>query len=115
YDSIIFNAGIGQPIFAQLRYLFLITVADIAYPIALVQPYKVIQARSTTDKDLGLLRVRKQRDTEFISVRSIIRGAVLIPASDDPLKIDEMLVWDALDGDMFLRVKESFPGYTTGR
>ncbi|KAJ3834010.1 hypothetical protein F5878DRAFT_697660 [Lentinula raphanica] len=114
YDSIVFNAG-GRPVFAQLRYLFLCTVADVAYPIALVQSYKVLQARSAIDKDLGLLRVRKERDTEFISVRSIICGAVLIPASDDPLKIDEMLVWDALDGDMFLRVKESFPGYTTAK
>ncbi|KIK69183.1 hypothetical protein GYMLUDRAFT_117988, partial [Collybiopsis luxurians FD-317 M1] len=82
FDFIIF-ATVTGPVFAQLRYLFVCTV----------------------DRELGLLRVRKERATELISVQSIIRGAVLIPASNDPLLSDEMLIWDVLDGDMFLRLK----------
>ncbi|KAJ3831635.1 hypothetical protein F5878DRAFT_549282, partial [Lentinula raphanica] len=114
FDYIMFNSQSG-PVFAQMHFLFVCTVADFEYPIALIQAYKVVNNRSSHDKDLGLLRVRKLRETELISVRSIIRGAVLVPASEDPLKSDEMLVWDVLDSDMFLRVKKHFPGHTDGR
>lgn len=109
-----FNTG-DNPVFAQLRYMFVCVVGDTKYPIALVQAYKVIHARSAVDKDLGLLRLRKERQTELISIRSIIRGAVVCAASEDPLESDEMLVFDPLDGDMFLRIKKYFPHYTTGR
>ncbi|KIK51836.1 hypothetical protein GYMLUDRAFT_377235 [Collybiopsis luxurians FD-317 M1] len=104
FDFIIF-ATVTGPVFAQLRYLFVCTVAEIQYPIALIQAYKVVHAQPQVDRELGLLRVRKERATELISVQSIIRGAVLIPASNDPLLSDEMLVWDVLDGDMFLQLK----------
>lgn len=115
YDFLIFNARSG-PVFAQLHYLFVCVVEDTKYPIALVQAYRpVLHPRSSVDKDLGLLRIRKERQTELISVQSVIRGAVAIKASDDPLKSDEMLVFDALDGDMFLRVNNAFPGSTVGR
>lgn len=115
YDFIMFNTRTG-PVFAQLHYIFVCIVEDKKYPIALVQAYRHISnARSTVDKDLGLLHVCKERQTEFISIHSIIRGAVVIKASEDPLKADEMLVFDALDGDMFLRVNNAFPGYTAGR
>lgn len=103
--------------FAQIQYLFVCTVGGIKYPIALVQAYKVvhINARSRVDKDLGLLRIRKEQTSELIPVASITRGAVAIPVSDDPLELNEKLVWDALDSDMFLHMKRDFPGYTTGR
>lgn len=114
YDFIMFNTG-ESPVFAQLQYMFVCIAGDVKYPIALVQAYKVVHARSATDKDLGLLRLRKERQTELISIRSIIRGAVVCVASEDPLQSDEMLVCDPLDGDMFLRMKKCFPHYTTGR
>lgn len=100
------------PIFAQLQYILTTIVGGKTYPIAFIQPYKTlpINRRSRTDKDLGLLQLRKETRTEFISVHSIIRGAVAIPTD----LFDEAIVWDALDGDMFLRVVKHFPGYTTG-
>ncbi|KAJ3841526.1 hypothetical protein F5878DRAFT_531507, partial [Lentinula raphanica] len=115
YDFVIIRTAHDGPVFAQMRYLFACTVAGKPYPIALIQAYRVVHARSSHDKDLGLLRIRKDRVTELISVQSIVRGAVVLPASDNPMKADEMLVWDVLDGDMFLRVKRDFPGYTAGR
>lgn len=92
-------------------------MADKPYPAALIQAYRVLQARSAHDKDLGLLRLHKEQGTELISVQSIVRGAIVIPAaaSDNIQQSDEMLVWDLLDGDMFLRIRRDFPGYTSGR
>lgn len=114
YDFIIFNT-ISGPVFAQLRYIFVCVIDGTKYPVALVQAYKVVRVRSRTDMDMGLLRIRKEQNTELISVHSIVRGAVAVAASEDPLKSNERLVFDPLDGDMFLRVKKYFPGFTTGR
>ncbi|KAF5380684.1 hypothetical protein D9757_007079 [Collybiopsis confluens] len=108
HDFVIFNSVDG-PIFAELHYLFTCMVGEKTYPLAFVQPYKSISNRQRlqSDKDLGILRLQKESKTEFISVRSIIRGAVVIKDAN------EGLVWDVLDGDMFLRVVRDFPGYTS--
>ncbi|KAF5344694.1 hypothetical protein D9757_015065 [Collybiopsis confluens] len=108
HDFVIFNSVDG-PIFAELHYLFTCMVGEKTYPLAFVQPYKSIsnRRRLQSDKDLGILRLQKESKTEFISVRSIIRGAVVIKDAN------EGLVWDVLDGDMFLRVVRDFPGYTS--
>ncbi|KAJ3924799.1 MAG: hypothetical protein NXY57DRAFT_907762, partial [Lentinula lateritia] len=111
YDYIIFS-GILGPVFAQLHYLLLCNACDSQYPIALMQAYKIVNTRSCIDKDLGLLRIRKEHNLEFISVRSIVRGAVVLPISSET---DDRFVWDPLDGDMFLRVKKYFPGFTDAR
>ena len=68
--------------------------------------------RSRKDKLLGLRRVKEQdrKKSEFISVHSIIRGAVLVPDFDKP---NEFLVFDILDGDMKLRLNRLYP--KTGR
>ncbi|KAE9407194.1 hypothetical protein BT96DRAFT_963207 [Gymnopus androsaceus JB14] len=72
YDFLIFNTRSG-PVFAQLHYLFLCIVEDQKYPVALVQAYQHIShPRSAVDKDLGLLRIRKERQTELISVQLVI-------------------------------------------
>ncbi|KAF8832795.1 hypothetical protein HHX47_DHR1001873 [Lentinula edodes] len=110
YDYIIFR-GILGPVFARLHYLLLCNACNSQYPIALVQAYKIVNTRSRIDKDLGLLRIRKEHNLEFISVRSIVRGAVVLPISSET---DDKFVWDPLDGDMFLRVKKYFPGFTDG-
>ncbi|KAJ3911499.1 hypothetical protein F5877DRAFT_73133, partial [Lentinula edodes] len=110
YDYIIFR-GILGPVFARLHYLLLCNACNSQYPIALVQAYKIVNTQSCIDKDLGLLRIRKKHNLEFISVRSIVRGAVVLPISSE---LDDKFVWDPLDGDMFLRVKKYFPGFTDG-
>lgn len=95
--------------------MFVCTISGIKYPLALVQAYRPVGVRPRKDKDMGLLRIRKERKTELISIQSVIRGAVAFSVSEDPLESDERLVFDALDGDMFLRVKELFPEHTLGR
>ncbi|KAI0308427.1 hypothetical protein OF83DRAFT_1180860 [Amylostereum chailletii] len=56
------------------------------------------------DRDLGLLRVRAKPlvHSEFISVKSIVRGALLVEDFDKP---GDYLVVDTTDGDMFLQCK----------
>lgn len=92
-------------IFARLILLFTIIISNISYPIALIHPYDnaLVGAQLHKDRDLGFLRVRsKPRSAaEFVSARSIIRGAPLAPAFD---KDNEFLVMDSIDPDLFLRV-----------
>ena len=55
------------------------------------------------DKDLGLYRLQLQAKWyEIIPLESIVRGAFLVPDSDNP---EEYLVVDTIDSDMFLRMK----------
>lgn len=96
--------------------MFIATVSKVKYPLALVKAYKPIasRSRSRTDKAMGLLRIRKDLNTELISLKSVIRGAVVFEASEDSRESEERMVYDCLDGDLFLRIKEHFPGYTDG-
>ncbi|KAJ3721171.1 hypothetical protein C8R42DRAFT_670007 [Lentinula raphanica] len=109
YDFIVFNSVDG-PIFAQIWYLFTCIVNNETYPVAFVQSYKSVSLsrRPRSDKALGLLRLRKEPKMEFISLHSIIRGAVTVPLDGTA---NELFVWDVLDGDMYLRVLRDFPGY----
>ncbi|KAF7973288.1 hypothetical protein HWV62_15663 [Athelia sp. TMB] len=106
YDSVIYPTDKGL-VFAQLILLFNCTVADATHSIALVQPYDEhipASERPKKDRDLGLLRYRARRRkfSEFISVSSIIRGALLVQDPDVP---DERFVVDVVDTDMFLRLQ----------
>lgn len=90
-------------IFAHLILLFTISINNATYPIALIHPYDTpIRNRLTRkDKDLEFFRVRaKPRSlAEFISLRSIIRGAPLAPVFD---KEGDFVVMDSADPDLFL-------------
>ena len=101
-----------KPFFGQLLYVFTCSIDTTSYPVALVQPYDVVSRnhRPIQDKELGLLQVRKGKVAEFISLHSVIRGAVLIPAEPDAP--EDCLIFDVLDEDMFLRVRDLFPGRT---
>jgi hypothetical protein len=95
--------------FAQLLLLFVCTVESTVYHLALVHPFDAPTGTlHRKDKDLNLHRVRERnRDSsEFVSVNSIIRGALL---ADDSEKEGDKLVVDIIDTDMFLRMKELFP------
>ncbi|KAJ6524306.1 hypothetical protein B0H19DRAFT_1085294 [Mycena capillaripes] len=95
----------NKPIFAQLIYLFSCTVGDKSYPLALILPLDAPIGRVTRkDKLLRFRRVcaKPRRQAEFISVCSIIRGAVTVPDFDKP---DDFLVFDVLDGYTSLRLK----------
>lgn len=109
YDCVMLHTSSG-PVFARLVFVFTLAISGIDYPIALVQPFarcKPAQNLLKKDQDLRFLRVRqvKEEKTEFIFARSIIRGAVLIPAGDEGLTGSSYIVYDVLDSDMMLRVK----------
>ena len=56
------------------------------------------------DKDLGLYRLQlKAKRYEIISLNSVVRGALLVPDSENP---GQYLVVDTVDSDMFLRMKD---------
>ncbi|KAI9440169.1 hypothetical protein F5148DRAFT_989133, partial [Russula earlei] len=96
-------------IFAQLLRIFSCSVPDQIFPICLVQPLdNPIHTPPAKDRDLRLHRVCAQSKTEFIFVRSILRGAPLIPDFD---KAGDYFVMDVVDhtGDLYLRCKEIFP------
>lgn len=111
YDFVMISTP-TLPIFGQLLSMFTCTVNDVAYPVAFIQAYEVVNShvRSRKDKQLGLLRVRRKGDCEFISLHSIIRGALVVSAEkESPM---DAIVVDTLDTDMFLRLKRLYPDYT---
>jgi hypothetical protein len=92
-------------VFAKLVFIFVCTIGGASYPIALVQVYDhPTGQRRRKDKDLGFYRIQgKPRNVcEFISIHTIIRGALL---SEDYEKPGDFLVMDVIDTDMFLRMK----------
>lgn len=98
---------VNRQIFAQLIFVFSITIGNIKYPLALVQPFDapVSHDQKQKDEDFGLFRVcaRTRRSPEIFPVSSIIRGAVLV--KDDSMEND-YFVMDLIDADMFFRVQE---------
>ncbi|KDR65150.1 hypothetical protein GALMADRAFT_148940 [Galerina marginata CBS 339.88] len=111
YDSVIFNTDAGL-VFAQLRFVFKISIKDQVIPIALVQAFDRISGHTVAmkrkDKDLGFIRLRKKgdKDTEVIPARSIIRGVCIFPAFD---RDGDHLVFDVVDPDLLLRLDHLAP------
>lgn len=99
-------------IFARFLSVFVCSADDSTYPVALILPLDaplgMDRLRDTMDKELAVYRVRarQRREAEFISVKSIIRGAVLV---EDSEREGEFLVLDNLNGDMLLRMRKMFP------
>ncbi|KAJ6451940.1 hypothetical protein C8R45DRAFT_848162 [Mycena sanguinolenta] len=107
FDAVLVLTEAG-PIFAQLIYVFEVSVNGKVYPFALVQPLdSPVGAISAKDKALKLFRVRAKprHASEFIPVRSIIRGAVVVP---DSKKSGDFFVMDVQEGDMFLRLRDMY-------
>lgn len=108
-DCVVYQAG-NKHLFGRLLFVFTCTVGTAAYPIALIEPYDApldgahlsITTRKK-DRDLSFYRVRTRKRAAFISLDSIIRGALLVP---DWEKEGDYLVHDLIDGDMFLRIKQ---------
>lgn len=105
YDYVLINTAQGV-LFAQLVFVFSIQFLETMYPMALVQcftPAKPSGAQQKKDKDLRFLRLKKLKRTELIFARSIIRGAVLLPAGDTN---GDYIVFDLIDTDMCMRIQE---------
>ncbi|KAJ7715035.1 hypothetical protein DFH07DRAFT_785677 [Mycena maculata] len=111
YDAAIVKTTTGN-VFVRLVYVFTCTIEEKVYPFALVQALDVgTGQRSAKDKALGFYRIRERerKKAEFISIQSIIRGALLAPDFDKP---GDYLVADDVDSDMFLRLKAMYSGRT---
>ncbi|TEB18351.1 hypothetical protein FA13DRAFT_1822013 [Coprinellus micaceus] len=121
YDSVMIQVDDGHPLFARLLHLF--TVANShdptspRIPLALILPYDghVTQQEVTHDSFLGFHRIRPQVKPipEVVFARWIIRGALLIPSfgddEDDISMTADHFVFDILDSDMFLRMRDIIP------
>jgi hypothetical protein len=82
-------------------------VAEKKYRLAFIQPYDepiLPRDRPKKDDDLGLLRVRSRKSSEFVFVESIVRGALLATDPDVHRKHDRLVI-DTVDTDMFLRLR----------
>ncbi|KAG1731038.1 hypothetical protein EDD22DRAFT_1014271, partial [Suillus occidentalis] len=94
----------AKVIFGRLLFLFECIVGDITLSLALIHPFDApTGVRLRKDKHLNIYRVRARprAQAEFFSVRSIIRGALLVLDGST-----DYLVVDTVDSDMFIRVKE---------
>jgi hypothetical protein len=89
--------------------MFMCDAFNATYPVAMIEAYEACkpESRSVADMGLGFLRLRLTRKAEFISVKSIIRGLVLIEGDSK----SSCIVLDYLDLDLFLRLREAFPGF----
>ncbi|KAJ7814185.1 hypothetical protein B0H13DRAFT_2140479 [Mycena leptocephala] len=108
FDGALVKTVAGD-IFVQLIYVFAISVNNEKQCFALVQPLDALRgALSAKDKALGFYRVRAKprQASEFIPVRSIIRGALLASDFSQP---GDFLVIDLVDVDMWLRLKQMYP------
>ncbi|KAJ7897519.1 hypothetical protein B0H13DRAFT_2234374 [Mycena leptocephala] len=104
YDFVLVKTT-NEPVFAQLLYMFSCKVENKSHLFALVLPLDAPTGNTKRkDKLLRFRRVRGQarKNSEFISLHSIIRGTVLVPDSG---KAGDFLVFDVLDGDISLRLK----------
>ncbi|KAJ7152307.1 hypothetical protein C8R43DRAFT_886375 [Mycena crocata] len=106
FDGALVKTATGH-IFVKLRYMFQITLGEgETYPFALVEPLDAPLGRpSAKDQALKLFRVRAGRALEFISVHSIVRGAVLAPDFD---RDGDYFVMDTEGADMFLRMRDMY-------
>jgi hypothetical protein len=105
YDCVMINTTKGI-IFAQLIFIFTTKIDDTEYPWAFIQPYDApIGVLTDKKKKLELLRVRAQPrgSAEFVDARSIIRGVPLVPTFE---RDGDYFVFDVLDADLFMRVRE---------
>ncbi|KAG2338015.1 hypothetical protein BDR05DRAFT_978302 [Suillus weaverae] len=91
-------------IVGRLLFLFECPVGKDLFPLVLIHPFDApTGTQLQKDKQLNLFRVRArpQAQAEFFSIRSILRGALLV--HDTGLNY---FVVDTVDTDMFLCVKE---------
>ncbi|KAJ6631086.1 hypothetical protein B0H10DRAFT_1773471 [Mycena sp. CBHHK59/15] len=108
YDCVLVKTE-EKSIFARLLYMFSCTVEQKPHPFALILPLDAPTGRARkVDKALQFRRVQAKlrKQSEFISVHSIICGAVLVPDIDKP---GEFIVFDILDTDTSRRLQNLYP------
>jgi hypothetical protein len=109
FDSVLIQTDNG-PLFARLLLLFTLSNSkgSRTIPFAVIEPYDapIPTQVQKHDSSLQMLRVWPPTPTvlEVVFARSIIHGTLLIP--DWEQESSDFMVFDILDSDMFLRVKE---------
>jgi hypothetical protein len=104
YDGVIVSA-VDRIFFGRLIFVFscVLDTPDTPYSIALIHPFQMMADTSQRDKDLGLVRLKRAPPaaSEFVFVKSIVRGALIADDFENP---DKAWVIDIIDADMFLRL-----------
>ncbi|KAF8433107.1 hypothetical protein L210DRAFT_860212, partial [Boletus edulis BED1] len=112
YDCVLISTqdrhGNITHIFARLLMMFRYVLNGNQDPLdlTLVQPMDAPTGNQCVlDHDLSFtrLRTRPAARSEFISLRSVIRGALLVP---DFRHVGDFFLVDYVDGDWFLRAKQ---------
>jgi hypothetical protein len=117
YDCILVK-GAPENFFARILMIFTLEINGNRLCFAYIQPFDPIYQhmnRLISDTELELLRFREQssKNATFISIHSIIRGAVLIPSGESGThRTADYLLFDLLDCDMFLRGREMIERYS---
>lgn len=116
YDCVLVQST-PRPYFARLVCLFTCKVDGKEYPLALIQPYasnpttELSRLQKDMDIDLEFHRLREnfRTECEFVSIHTIIRGAVLFysdEATPNGMPSRDHFLFDLLDPDMFYRGRE---------
>lgn len=102
YNYVIIQASNTQVIFAQILYIFGITLNNTEAHVALVLPFDETPDRQHHERDEALcfthVQARHRSKATLIHVESIVWGAVLVKdfeAEHD----DEYIIMDVLDAD----------------
>ncbi len=104
-----------SPVFAQLILVFEHIIHSFKFPLLLAQPLdnKPGQVHYREDNDLGFYQVQEQKRSAscLYSIYSVIWGTLIVKdfsftsLSEDGELIQEYLVVDIVDSDMFLCMK----------
>ena len=109
YDFVLVKVYDNVHLFAQLQYIFGITIEEQIYYMALILPLldepipRHERSRDDTDLRLARLRARPRKHAVFINVESIVRGALL--TRDHDSNFDEFFLITTIDQDMWWRNK----------
>ena len=108
YDYVIIQASNTEVFFAQILYIFGITLNNTETHVALVLPFDEIPDRQHRELDEALhftrVQARHRSKATFIHVESIVRGAVLVKDYEAEHN-DEYIIMDVLDADLWWRMK----------
>jgi hypothetical protein len=108
YDYVIIQTSNTEVIFAQILYIFGVTLNNTEMHVALVLPFDETPDRQHRERDKALhftrVQARHRSKTTFIHVESIVRGAVLV-RDFEAEHHDEYIVMDVLDADLWWRMK----------
>ena len=108
YDCAIVKVKEDEYIFARLLHTFECIIRDKTYYMALTLPMDLPPDHRfrVRNKDLHFIhiRARPRSSSTFISVESIVQGALMVKDFHSEYE-DEYIVFDVVDSDMWQRLK----------